>query len=258
MKRIYQAALLAALGLTAPLAVHAQTSDVLLGFNDAAGPTGPTSAQNDYVIDLGSASSLVSSALAMPSYTVDLTSQFSSSLWNTAFGSDTSAGNNVAVGAVEGFGGGYPKSLYLTADGISSLYYVKFNNAVAGASSPSIGEYASSSHSGWSWYVGVDPNNPGNNTGVQNVSSQAANPLQYLVNGQLTETLYESIYSSGNYSAPGVEIGTFNFNLTDPTAQSGVVTFTAVPEPSTFALGAIAGLLALTFRRRLAAKTKTV
>jgi hypothetical protein len=70
MKNFYKTALLAALGLGSVVTVQAST-DLLLGFNDAAGPS---SAQNDYVIDLGlNGATLVADAIAN-SGTYDLSS----------------------------------------------------------------------------------------------------------------------------------------------------------------------------------------
>ena len=94
MKKLYKAALLAALGLTGATAAQAQVapSDVFLGFNDSAGPSG---ANNDYVIDLGAGANFTTTA------SLNLSSDFNASTFSTAFSADASYLNNVAAGAVQ-------------------------------------------------------------------------------------------------------------------------------------------------------------
>jgi hypothetical protein len=251
MKKLYKAGLLAALGFGSITAAQAQSSDVLLGFNDLAGPT---SAQNDYVIDLGP----VSTALVNGnSWSIN------SSIFTTAFINtkadlsgntlDSNWQNNVAVGVVEAYSGGYPKTLYYTAVtpkiGFSNS---QMQNSLVSVQNPTIGEYASSSGSAvfnaWSQYIAQDPNTVGYVSTGFSLAQQMTNPLQYLSSGVVTETLYESSKASlsASYTAFAA-VGTFTINANNDTITYAV---TPAPEPTTYGLAATAGLLMLTFRRK--------
>jgi len=231
MKNSYQAVLLAALGLTAVTAAQAQTSDVLLGFND---PNGPTSAQNDYVIDLGLASGFT---VNTPATTFGI----SPASFITAFGTDSSALNQVNVGAVEGYSAGYPKTLFETLASTTPTAFssANFNNSVSAAQGAPLGVEASSTAGSWTSELG----------------SIAGNPVQSLTGGSITETLWEETRSS-SLGAPSAwtDIGTLTINAN---AGSDSITFTgieAVPEPSTCGLIGVAGLALFSLRNQLSRK----
>jgi hypothetical protein len=241
---LYRVALLAALGLAGISAAQAGTPDLLLGFNDAAGPAG---AQNDFVIDLGNVNTLGGLA-ALEGGSVNVWNNSIGSTFTTAFGADGNYDNDVAVGAVEGYSASYPKTLFQT--GLTgSLSLGKFNNSVAAAQSPTVGEYASTSQSGWSWFVAVDPNNVGNNITGGDVANQTGNPLEYLNGGSVTLTLWETTLSSATGTPAAWQNTDQGSFLIDPDAQE--IIFTATPEPSTFGLLALGGLLVLSLRHRI-------
>lgn len=247
---LYKAALLAALGLVGVSAAQA-SNDVLMGFNDA---VGPLAAQNDYVIDLGSYSSLVSSAESSGGtvnlYTGTIGTTFNSS---SAFSMDSSALNDVAAGIVEGYTGGYPKTLFVSAPtSVSSIFTPsssQFNNAAAAATGVQIGTYASSSDPAtWTGAVAASATAGGSEISGGDVTDNAlVNPMGQLVNGVLDLNLWETTKSSslGSPSAYS-EVGSFHIDL-----NNNMINFTVVPEPSTYALLGIGGLLALSLRHRL-------
>lgn len=249
---LYKAALLAALSVAlSPAAKAANNGDVFVGLNDAAGPT---SAQNDYVIDLGSYTDFTTTG------TVQGT--INSTMFNTAFGTDGNALNEVAVGAVAGgqIAGG---NNYLFSTGnLSGIPSASpFKNSQNSAGTVEGGEYASAgsiSDTTWSFEVAVSPTQPdeyGNG-----VASETGNPMSYLTGGTATLDLYESTFSGTRGASPSAWtlLGTLtidaNSSVSDPSdANADTITFTgvdAVPEPGTFGLFAIGGLLAHGLRRR--------
>jgi len=242
MKNLYKSALLAALGLASITAAHATTTDVLLGFNDAAGVTAN---QNDYVIDLGAANLFTTTA------NLNLSSLFSSSIFTAAFGSDGTLANHVAVGVVQGNTGSLPKTLYTTGPLGVSPQSGPFNNAAAAAQASPIGSYASTTTGSWSANVAVSPTVGG--TASPNVSI-AGNPMQYLSSGVITETLYES-HRNTSLGAPTAWtiLGTIAIDTIAGTINFTGANFVAspVPEPATYGALAGAGLLALSLRRNL-------
>jgi hypothetical protein len=246
MKKIYKAALLAALGLGSVTAVQAST-DLLLGFNDAAGPT---AAQNDYVIDLGlNGATLVADAVANNG-TYDLSSLFNAGTFSTAFSADGNNLNNVVAGVVGGYSISNPKLLYQTmAIGLTpgSISGSQLSNGANAAQGIQIGEYASTATSGWSALVSVDATTPGSIVSGDSVSgSTGYSAVGNLNSGVLSLELWENQRNSGTGPAVGwVDQGTFNINL-----NSDTVTFTVAPEPSTLALVGAAGLVSLLFCRQ--------
>lgn len=254
MTKLYKTALLAALGLATLSAAQASTSDMLLGFNDAAGPS---SAQNDYVIDLGAVSQFTTTA------SLDLSSYFNATTFATAFSTDAGYLNNVSAGVVEAYGGGYPKTLFLTSAGTPSSTIQKspFLNSIAILGAVTVGEYTSASgitgNNGWSYAVAVSPTDVGASSSA---SAQAGvNPLQNLNNGIITETLYTT-YNTGAFGSAAnpvawSAVGTFNINV-----NNGSILFTgvsAVPEPSTYVLALVGGGLMLVALRRRSVKSNS-
>lgn len=251
MKNLYRVALLAALGLASVSAVQAQTSDLLLGFNDAAGPT---SAQNDYVIDLGvtGAQLLANAQAGGGSYTFN--NIISASTFNAAFGSDANSLNNVAAGVVSGINGTSQKLLYVTsASTPNSISSAQFANSVASASSSATGEYGSSSTAGWTEFVATSPTAQAGEIGGGVAGNSGANPEGLLSSGILTINFYENIANKvglGSTVTGWVDEGTFTINENNDT-----VTFaTPVPEPATYGLLAASGLLIIAFRRQFKGK----
>ena len=260
MKKSYKLALLAVLGLATVTAAHAGTTDMLLGFDDAAAPT--LAGQSDYVIDLGAQTLFTTTA------SLNLSSDFSASTFNTAFGSDGNSLNDVAVGAVAGSAPTTgTHTLFQTSTSLSGLAtwttanLAAFNGAIGYAQSPAPGEYASglglggnpTTSGGFSQYVAIDPNTPGGNAGGS-VASTSGNPLQFLSSGIVSEELFESTGTGarGSSGSAWTEIGTFDINV-----NSDTVSFTgvdAVPEPATYGLLAASGLLIVALRRQFKAK----
>ena len=241
MKKLYRVALLAALGLGT--ATMAQAQEMLLGFNDAAGPS---SAQNDYVIDLGTASQFTTTS------TLNLSSDFSASTFNTAFSSDVNFLTDVAVGAVAG--GGAPTKFYSTVGLGTSLNTASVGTAAADAASPAIGEYASSTSGGWSYWIAASPTLPGNNT-AGSLENASVNPMENLSSGVVTENVFEAANSSTGRGATlsETEIGSLTIDLnTDSVTFTGI---DAVPEPATYGLLAASGLLIVSLRRQFKPKS---
>jgi hypothetical protein len=243
--KLYKAALLTALGLSSIATAQASTSDVLLGFNDLAGPSG---AQNDYVIDLGAASQFTTTT-----YNLNLSSSFNSTTFNTAFSADTSYLTDVAVGAVEGYSGSSPETLFQTGTPVSNLSGANLLVAASLAQSPSIGEYASSTAGGWSYYIALSPSlvsNGGQNP-AGSLGNISGNPMVSLSSGTVTLNLYEDILtgSGRNATVSGFsEIGTLAVDV-----NAGTIIFngiTPAPEPTTCALFGGGALLLIALRNK--------
>jgi len=250
MKNNIRIAALIALGLVSVSAAQASTTDLLLGFNDAAGPS---AANNDYVIDLGlNGNTLISDALGNGG-TWNLSSQFTASTFSTAFSADGSAGNNVAAGVVGGISGS-PNYLFSTFAGIPSAPTKnQFQNSLSDAQSPSIGEYSSATAGGWSSLVAASPTSGGTIITGNAVAQNTGNPTESLSSGSLSIDLWENTRTGLNGQPTGwVDEGTFTINTTSDSVIFS--TPSAVPEPATYGLLSGAGLLVLGLRRQLSLK----
>ena len=249
MKENIKIAALITIGLASISAAHASSTDLLLGFNDAAGPS---AAQNDYVIDLGlNGNTLIADANGNGG-TWNLSSSFNAGTFSTAFSADTAYLNNVAAGVVGGISS--PTKTIFQTDLIGNTPAVafsgQFNNSLSSAQSPTIGEYSSSSGLGWSTYVAIDPNTPGSlsSTTAKDIADQTGNPVGFLSSGSIALALWENTKTGSSTVNGWVDEGTFNIDV-----QSDTVTFTttAVPEPGTYGLMAGFGLLAVGLRHQL-------
>lgn len=246
-KKLYKVALLAALGLGGITAAQAQ--DALLGFNDAGG-TG-----NDYVIDLGAGSQFT------PTATLNLSSLFNASTFNTAFGAtpdiSLAAGLAGQVGGatlIQSYAGGTPAQNLPSGTPTPSQLSVSF----AAASGIALGYYSSASApttgSAWSANIAQSTSLGGLNGGTS-LGNNTGNPMGSFSSGDLTLALYESTKGGtlrAPTASPWTEVGTLDVNLnSDSITYTGVA---AVPEPTTYGLLAGAGLLIVSLRNKFSRK----
>jgi hypothetical protein len=267
MKNLYQAALLTTLGLGSITAVRGGTTDLYIGFNDAAGPT---SAQNDYVIDIGQFSSVLAAANTHGG-TVDLMSanapsQINQATFTSTFGSafstpDSGWANNVAVGVVGGQTTLNPKQLWQTMPtSVTTPARISGSALSTAANQPQAlvaGEYASTTtDTGWTWLVAASPTAGGAEPSGSVATTTHINPMGQLSGGTLVLNLWQDTRNSATspQDTGWVDEGFFTFNL-----NTDDITFTALgvaPEPATY--GTVAGglLLALALGRQLAPRFK--
>jgi hypothetical protein len=252
MKKLYQAALLAALGLGAVSTTQAQTSDLLLGFNDAAGPA---AAQNDYVVDLGISGSTLLANAAANNGTYTFNNIINASTFSTAYSADANSLTDVAAGIVSGNTSTSPSQLFVTSltSPRSPLSTGEFADSINAAQSSLTGEYASTTAGGWTQIIAASPTAAGTESSGTSLGAESGNPLGLLNSGVITLNLYENTETGGLHPTVGgwVDEGTFTID-----ANTGDVTFTTapVPEPATYGLLAVGGLLILALRRQFVKK----
>lgn len=240
MKNSYKALLLAVLGLSAVSAAQAQ--DMLLGFTDT---SANASAHNDYVLDIGAYTSFTTTAT--------LGGSINGSTIASAYGNvDANYLNDVSVGAVTG--NNAPKFVYQTVGFVSPLTAAEIGSAGALVSAVAVGEYASSSTTGWSANVETDPSNVGANNGISgSISGDTGLLMDYLNNGVISETVVSGTVS-GIRTVNESTLGTLTVNLNNDTWSFNGVNATSVPEPATYGLLAGAGLLVTGLRRQFVKK----
>jgi hypothetical protein len=262
MKKLTSAVAFFAGAIMASQSAHAQITpnNLYMGFQNASG--GGTS---DYIINLGAASNFT--GLIGTGATVDLSSAFSSSLFNSsALQGSNPAG--IMGGVVGASNGGNPSDVFLTElRGSSGTWYGvpgssaplglsrAQDNAVFSDLSPLAGPGVGSGllDSSKSWEHAVEPTFMAGSfygdTGVNPDSSVNPSTILY-------EDLWETSSSNLSGTQPFNYEGYFTLNLTGsgtPTPVS-VLTFTAAPEPSSYMLAGAGGLLMLLLRSRMSRK----
>ena len=223
------------------------SNDLYLGFQNQAG-----GASQDYIVNLGQASSLV----GMTSV-VDLSSDFNVSSFNTVLGSSSSM-----FGGVVGGNQSSSADLYLTqlrsggagspatagSSIASTITRATINSAVSKLTSlnaPAAGTGVLDGNK--TWESQVEPTFTASSfygvTGFNPDSSVSSSTV-----------LYEDLWSAANSSLSGGKPFTYDGYFTlDLTGAKPSLTFTssAVPEPSTYGLIGAAGLLAFSVRRSI-------
>jgi len=218
MKDSYKFALLAALGLASVSAVQAQ-SDLIVGVFQ-------TGDANTTAVDIGAYSALTSGE------TWDLSGAVSA-----AGISLSSTGVFGVVGDVKGTSSA-TKIVYVTDAGTPNTFtgasaFNLINAAVQTIGSAGLGTQTAGS--GYDWSSETDPT----------VSGSTAANLGYSMSGLVTGPI--DLWSvADNGSAPVLD-GTFTLN-----PANDLLTYNAVPEPTTLGLLGGAGLLILSFRKKFA------
>ncbi|HWY30317.1 MAG TPA: hypothetical protein VNX46_06170 [Candidatus Acidoferrum sp.] len=228
-------------------------NDLYLGFQNQAG-----GGSQDYIINLGSASSILGS-----STTVDLSSQFNSADFNAVLGGSASMFGGV-VGGLQSSG---TADIYLTqlrsggagtpsapGSSISStISRTTINNAVSALNPvnvPAAGSGILDSTKSWEAYV-----EPTFNTSTF-YGASGINPDSSV---STSTVLYEDLWSAANSTLTGKKAFTYDGYFTlDVTGSNASLTFTSasvvVPEPAKFSLIAGGSLLLLALGRRSVAK----
>ena len=255
MKKLITAATLVMGAAMVSQRVQAQfvPNDLYLGFENAAG--GGTA---DYIINLGAASGLIGAGA-----TTDLSGDFSLSLFNSSLlqGSNPSG---IMGGVVGGSNGGSPSDVFLTQSraggpGLASVAgstapgnLTRSQDNVAYASLtplvvPSVGTGLLDSSR--SWESDVEPTF----TAGSFFGNTGANPDSPV---STSTVLYEDLWENSNNTLIGNQPfsyeGYFTLNLT---GISPSLTFTPAPEPSTYMLSGVGGILLLLLRSRSWRKT---
>ena len=258
MKKLTTAAALVGGALLASQSAFASViaNDLYLGFQNQNG-----GGSADYIINLGAASGIVGQ-----SSVVDLSSSFSSSLFNDPTLQGTSS--QIMGGVVGGSNAGNPSYIFLTQLRTSNIgtpalagssvtklmTRAQDNSAYANLTplnTPSAG--TGFLDTGKSWESDVEPAN----TASTFIGATGLNPDSLLsTSSVLYEDLWETSRSSISGSSPYTYLGYFTLDLT---GGSPVLSFTgslvSVPEPVTYGMFAGGGLLLLALRRQLTAKT---
>jgi hypothetical protein len=242
MKHIYQAALVAAIGLANIPAAHAAaytSGDLLIGFTSTSG--------NDLIYDLGSASSLYNGETWS-----GLTSLLLADVNNASgFGASATLGNLYWGVIGNGPNSGTPRTFYTTTI-VGQIPSSVTGNSAFGKLNTAATALAGNGPGG-ALTVGQSATMAASVSGNSSWISWNTETL----NGALT-TDYINAYENPNVL--GVTSSDFSTGLNDgstPTltgqftlGSDGSLTFNAVPEPSTYSLLAGAGILAVILRAR--------
>jgi hypothetical protein len=228
-------------------------NNLYMGFENAAG-----GGSADYIINLGPASNLT--GLIGTGMTVDLSSDFSLSLFQDSSlqGSNPSG---IMGGVVGGSNAGNPSDVFLTQLRSGGSWGLPGSSAPGGLTRSSDNQaYAALSQlvtptigtglldSSRSWESDVEPNLGAGtfygNTGMN--PDSMVNP---------TTVLQEDLWATSNSNLTGSQPFTFEGYFTlNLTGVSPSLTFTAVPEPSSYLLAGGGGLLMLLLRSRMSRK----
>jgi len=220
-KKLYQAAVLAALGLASVTAAHATyNNDLLVGFTTQSG--------NDLVFDLGSFSSLtdgetwdLTSALSA----AGLSGSVSTALWGVVGDINNSGTKTTWLTDASGIPAADPSSSQWSY--IHSADGAIFSSLSAGG----IGNYGTpSSTVSYSWNQETAQGGSALGTAYSSVANTDPN-----TSGLGTWVAFYQTVANG--SAP-TEVGSFSLNTV---GASDILSFEPVPEPSSMALMAVGG-----------------
>jgi hypothetical protein len=227
MRNILKMAVVAAAGFAVAASAHAQSAayngDLVVGLTTGSG--------NDLVYDLGSASSLQNGQ------TWSLGSLFSvnsSTQWgvvgNTLNAGGRQADNQIFSTTASGF----------TAPSASTSTYAGEQAAVSSI-------YSLFSAAGAGNYISVPANiGSGNSWYEQTISpSLATQYINAYGNPNVTGITSDLLWSVDDHGAGTVQLGSFSLG------GDGTLTYSVVPEPSTFGLLGVCGVIALSLRRQL-------
>jgi hypothetical protein len=252
MNKLTGAAVFLAGAVMAFQSAQAQNSfvpnDLYLGFQNSAG-----GGSADYIINLGSAASLITS-----SSTVNLTGDFSLATFQSASLFGNNSGAAIMGGVVGGSNAGNPSDLFVTQlrnGGPGSRFTA--GSSLSGKSGLFADNTAYSDmgliaapgagvgvlDTGLSWEKNIEPANAAGtflgDTGIN--PDSAVNP---------SGVLYEDLW--GTSSSGGLQSFTYDGYFTlDLSNSSASLTFTPAPEPSSYLLSGAGGILMLLLRSRL-------
>lgn len=238
MKKLYKAALAAALGLGAVTAAHAQinNNDLVLGFtSEAAGVT------SDYIVDLGQ----------LPSSPDTVMASLDDALFDSTFGSAISGGQ-VFAGIVGGADVSSPDVFTSVAGGSSAPGVVTRTYLADASGLPGAmltGVQAQSSQSSWYYNIAENPMTPG--SAVNSFAGYLGSNPMATFNGN-EEAVILDLYENTAPAIRGNPAGwEYVGNVTVTLAGSTLSAVYDAPEPSTYGLFALGGVLLFTLRRQL-------
>lgn len=254
MNKLAGAAALVAGAIMASQSAHAQyagsfiQNDLYLGFENQAG-----GGSADYIINLGSASSLINSL-----YTVNLSSDFSMSDFTSSSLQGNNSGATINAGVIGGSSSDNPSDVFVTqlrsslngqampGSSLSGSLNTFEDDAAVSDMSEIVAPTAGTGtlDTGKSWEKYVEPTFQAGtvygDTGVDPGSLVSTSSVLY-------EDLWET--STAGSAQPFVYKGYFTLDLTGDGGST--LSFTPVPEPSTLAISGAGGILGLLLRNRL-------
>ena len=254
MKKLAGAAALVAGAIMVSQSAHAQyagsfiQNDLYLGFQNQGG-----GGSADYIINLGSASSLINSINP-----VNLSGDFSLSDFTSSLLQGNNAGATIKAGVIGGSSSDNPSDVFVTQlrstlNGQSQggsiapagLSDFQDDDVVADMSqiiAPSVGTGVLDTGKSWESFV-----EPTFSAGTV-YGDSGVNPDSLV---STSSVLYEDLWetSTTGSAQPFVYEGYFTLDLTGDGGST--LTFTPVPEPSTLAISGAGGILGLLLRNRL-------